>query len=414
MFLRLEVQAEIASTVTLMAACQPGRQGRCWWCSDLAIAEAMVARDEREGAPWAMSWWRVVGASHTRGLGRQQAPRGIQRMPMRDTEECIVGHAVDVDVEVAADVEEEDAGAEQHKEESDSTGHESAQDSGRGDSGQSEDETHPENTAAHDVHIPPEPTPEQLAEIRRRRGKGYREELHDSEGFLHETLLTWRAPTRKTPHGAYQATCYEHDADLCQRAGKPYYLYCRKELPCQHEDDHANVVQTLRAWITNARTFHSRVEHRDCDMEAFRAQSRRHRSSSSSSSSREVGDKGSAGSKAGGKGGDSTHGGVTGGGGAPSPAASVAAATSADMPATAAAAALEKKRCETCGDAHVDEDCWLLAMTLQQSIDDARVAKNIAQVIPIGVSAEHGCICEGSEVATKDVPGDGNCLFHAS
>jgi len=148
-------------------------------------------------------------------------------------------------------------------------------------------------------------------------------------------------------------------------------------------------------------------------MEAFRAQSRRHRSSSSSSSSREVGDKGSAGSKAGGKGGDSTHGGVTGGGGAPSPAASVAAATSADMPATAAAAALEKKRCETCGDAHVDEDCWLLAMTLQQSIDDARVAKNIAQVIPIGVSAEHGCICEGSEVATKDVPGDGNCLFHA-
>ena len=98
------------------------------------------------------------------------------------------------------------------------------------------------------MHAPPPPTPQLLAEIKSKSRRGYREVLRGPGGYLYETLLTWRPPKAGKPHGAYQATCYEHDADECQKMGGclTSYIVARRWLvstmttmsaqcrPCEH------------------------------------------------------------------------------------------------------------------------------------------------------------------------------------
>ena len=70
-------------------------------------------------------------------------------------------------------------------------------------------------------------------------------------------------------------------------------------------------------------------------------------------------------------------------------------------------------RCDVCGDVHVDGVCWLLAMVMQESLDQSDAAESIGHGIRGGSANERGCVLEGAQVQTKDVARDGNCMFHA-
>ncbi len=143
----------------------------------------------------------------------------------------------------------------------------------------------------HDPPAAPPPQVDPMAEERvekvKRAARGHREVLQGGpDGFAFGALFTHRKPGPKTPHGGYQATCYEHDAEQGGGHSARASLRCVKELPCEEEADDARVLSLLGEWVCSARGFATRREHMGS---LGRAQSRQRLASEAGSDRSEAG-----------------------------------------------------------------------------------------------------------------------------
>jgi hypothetical protein len=185
------------------------------------------------------------------------------------------------------------------------------------------------------------------------------------DGMLLQMLCTYRKPSLAAPFGGYQARCYHHEPEQRKnKNGTAYVLPCRKEMRCKTATDSANIIRQLRRWIRSGPKHATRVDH-----QAVRPDARTHSSGDPSDSDS-----------------DSSDSTIKGG--------SLPCSPDAKQPAA--------QRPAGAPPGGVARPCALAGFT----------SDSLWQHQMGGVKAEHGCVLRRG-VATRDVPADGNCLFHA-
>lgn len=288
-----------------------------------------------------------------------------------------------------------------------------------------------------------------LAERVKRSPRGEKTALHARTGEVLEVLWTYRRPGKGTPFGGFQATCYHHPSDrLTNKAGRPYSLACRKSTKVAAHGGEAAALLKLSRWVRSAPQFSTRLEHQAMAMPDSGESSpedtgRKGTTDSSSDSDSSTSSSSSGGGGAGGAGdagnshdlkhadgpkagqgpGHATDVGPTQPG-PPDPAAPRAAAgprSPADRPAATAPRGLADSQavadarpanspgcaCWVCGEAHRDAQCPLWMLAINSSLAAQRQPPSRQPRMP------RGCLVPRELVCCKDVPGDGDCLFHA-
>ena len=255
-------------------------------------------------------------------------------------------------------------------------------------------------------------------------------------GELLEVLFTYRRPNGRVKFGSFQATCYFHEPDRrinCR--GRPYTLACRKEVRVASPNGEAAALLKLRRWAKAAPERDSRAAH-----QALPAQSGGESSSGGGALSGEDGGARCSGGSSSRNSSSSSSSGSSSSGrrrAAVAAAKSDPAAGATAAPVLARAAAVEggladsqamapadlgaavpdppapgliqeQPGCWVCGEAHSEKSCplWMLALQQSRAEDQAAVRQR-------GAVAPRGCQLPAQLVSIKDVPGDGDCLFHS-
>ena len=263
-------------------------------------------------------------------------------------------------------------------------------------------------------------------------------------GELLEVLFTYRRPNSRVKFGSFQVTCYFHEPDRrinCR--GRPYTLACRKEARVASPSGEAAALLKLRRWARAAPERDSRAAH-----QALPAQSGGESSSGEGAPSGEDGGARRSGARSSGGSSSRSSSSSSSSGSSSSGRRRVAVATAKSDPAAGATAApvlaraaaveggladsqamapadlgaavpdppapgliQEQPACWVCGEAHSEKSCplWMLALRHSRAEDQATVRRRGA-VAPRGPC---GCQLPAQLVSIKDVPGDGDCLFHS-
>ena len=241
-------------------------------------------------------------------------------------------------------------------------------------------------------HPPAPPEAPATSEKVTRARRGVRRVVHGGpHGHAFETLFTWRRPGAGKPHGGYQATCYHHEAEeSVGRSGRSTKLRCVKELPCEEAGDDDRVVALLEAWVCAAEGHATRRAHMaSLDRRASQADLASQR-------------------RGGGAGGDRPPGAPSGSScSSSSPSASEASSSSPSASEGEGSAGEGDGPCWVCGLPHRVEECHVWRSAVAASLEDA-------PAMAVGrVWGENGVRLDKAMVQTRDVPSDGNCLFHA-
>ena len=218
-------------------------------------------------------------------------------------------------------------------------------------------------------------------------------------GSAFEILYTWRRPCEGKPYGGYQVACFHHPAEASVgRTGKLTMLRCVKELPCEAPDDDTRLLELLEGWVCDAEAWGTRRDHmaslnrpkskehrlswkagtKDAERAAGAGRSSRSSSMSSSSSTTS-------------RPSDSESSSETGAGG--------------DRPCPESGSA--PPLCWICAGAHRLEDCHIWRSAKEASLLES------GTIAVSSVPGSSGIMLATNSVVTRDVPGDGNCLFHA-
>lgn len=296
-----------------------------------------------------------------------------------------------------------------------------------------------------------------LAERVRRSARGEKATLrarHTGEAL--EVLWTYRRPSRHSQWGGYQVTCYHHTVDrFINKAGRPYSLACRKETRVCSADGDAAALLKLSRWARSAPQASTRREHQAMaipDSGSSGAEDADGKGDSDSDSDSDSSSDSSSGSSSHGDGPNSGE--LAGSTAAtdalprraqpgPRGSADSRAATAqaqlgphgpADSRATTTLAATTPARtpgpsagvlltpllstpaagpsgasciCWVCGDCRADAQCplWMLAIRSSLALDQRQTGRRPRM--------PRGCVLPPELVQCKDVPGDGNCLFHS-
>ena len=186
-----------------------------------------------------------------------------------------------------------------------------------------------------------------------------------------EALTYWLTYKEGAPgkNGSYQILCDYHEPDVIVRAnGSTYKLACRKTrtVAAGTAEAERDTIKFLLRWLRRGPCCGSRAEHRDLAESDFDVASSASSSSSSSSS-------------------DSSEVELCGGGVSP--------------------AAV----CWVCDQAHTMEECPQYQLAVHNSKLTSRKALR-----PLGViKGRDGCVLAAGTWAVRDVPADGDCLFHS-
>ena len=183
-------------------------------------------------------------------------------------------------------------------------------------------------------------------------------------------LLTYKKGTPRKK-ASYQITCDYHEPDVVvQAGGRQHRLPCRKTHTVDEdtlESEYA-AIRFLVRWVRRGPCFPgSRTDHRDMPDEDFEDEST------------SGDDEGSFDNEA-----ESAPGSI-----AVSHAATVTS-------------------CWVCGAKHDEADCGFLQLALHDSI-----LSSVEALKPLGQVSRGGLVVPRNLIGCKDVPGDGNCLFHA-
>ncbi len=248
-----------------------------------------------------------------------------------------------------------------------------------------------------------DPMAEERVEKVKRAVRGHREVLQGGpDGFAFEALFTHRKVGPKTPHGGYQATCYHHDAETAAGQSTRASLRCVKELPCEEEGDDARVLSLLREWVCSASAFSTRRDHMKS---LVRAQSRQHLAAVQRQRQAVTAPKQAL---------TAPKQALT----APKPTPTAPAqAPSADtheissQESSSSSSSSSSARdspdlhCWVCGGDHATADCWYMRAATFASLQEGLRNNRVRGSDSVVLAAEH--------VQLRDVPGDGDCLFHA-
>ncbi len=236
------------------------------------------------------------------------------------------------------------------------------------------------------------------------------------------TFMLTHRPANSKKRAGFQATCHHHEADvLLNKNNKPYQLPCRRTVQVCGDtaaDEKAAIASLLR-WVRMGPCFVTRADHQATDM-----------ATSSSSTSSEGGGESTttpagkpkelprvggpvdarAAQRSGGPAVSQTdqsfagpapsraseHGG--------SPVVSQTARSSGKTPAP------QILQCWLCGEPHEEATCHIYNL-LFFGTQMHKYGKGF--IGPAGVVGQDGLVLPLNKVQTKQVPGDGNCLFHA-
>jgi hypothetical protein len=238
------------------------------------------------------------------------------------------------------------------------------------------------------------------ARARQKRGTRFMCVASRSAGRLSLSfVLTFRpAVGRRKPQ--FQVTCEHHEPEQCiNKNGRPYRLACRRTATVHGdtpEDQRATIKRVLR-WVRRGPLVACRVEHQKIPDDDGSS------SSSDSSSSSSVSNPSVSNPSAPNR------------GGTKSPAAH-AGAPAVDAPSLDSVApvvdapSLNSHECWLCGEGHHEAACPVYRLLL---VGTDVVQRSRAVVRPIGIIGRDSVLIPKGLFALKDVPGDGNCLFHA-
>ena len=181
-------------------------------------------------------------------------------------------------------------------------------------------------------------------------------------------LYTYRQPNKRLPHGSFQCRCYAHDADqLINKNGRPYQLPCRKELKIV-DGQALQTLQQLGQWALAAGSFSTRVAHQQYQVSS-----------------------------------KTTSGHAT------------AIATAKTKPAAGgkkcSSSSSSSSGSSSSSSSSSDNDDHAPASGTSPGATDKQVL--LSGQIPAGRQSAVGLL-DASMYALKDVPGDGDCLFHVT
>ena len=226
-----------------------------------------------------------------------------------------------------------------------------------------------------------EHAPARLARESKRAKKGMRVSCVACRAAGREVLtylLTYKKASEAGRKASYQMLCDYHEPDTkIGRDGKVYRLPCRKTRKVEEDtlESECDAIRWLVRWVRRGPCAPaSRTKH----LEMLEAEF-----ADVSTSSDDEDDAGSAGRD--------------------SPGAGSTAASRAAVPSSSA-----KPACWVCGETHGLDECVLWQLTLQESI-----LANVQSLRPLGHVSRKGVRVPRTELGCKDVPGDGDCLFHS-
>ena len=370
-----------------------------------------------------MEFWRIVGGEHDPSQGvRVQLYKDMSRMSMWNGEDDLQGAMEKEDSESLAEDEpgscEENADSESLAD-SDTPGHTPADSNtladsrgvkdsdtlahSRGVNDVPEDAPRPETVVIPQATAPSIVTPQpavvalalDVATVMSRGQRGENIFITMEDGNRTQIRVTHKQPTKKNMFGAYQILCRHHEPDVhLNKHGRKFKLPCRRTRCCRSPGDDANVLAVLQRWARQATNVNTRVQHQALGKGKESSSSSCGSSSTSSTSSSAQGK-------------DSLPV-VSNAGLAHSQAAQPADVQVTCVPVDARVIAT---RCDMCGGDHDHTECpfwlWACAESLEEH---KRHAQRLRCALPL---SRAGCCILAEWVTLRDVPGDGDCMFHA-
>ena len=229
-------------------------------------------------------------------------------------------------------------------------------------------------------------------------------EVTREDGRIFTMTLTYRKPGRGHPFGGFQARCHHHEPEVCEGKRGKYTLACRKEFKMENDlpDAARQTLELCQAWILRATEYDSRVgkdgHQRDSkDKVVFKAISGG--IDGHGSSQQEAGKQADKqADKQAGKQADKQADKQPG-------AADSRAGTGTRAPCA------DTQPCWVCGKQHAFAECAEWQRSIEMSLA-AREQCPAEQRPRASLIRDVGCKL-GAGVEVTDVPGDGDCLFHA-